>query len=140
MLRPLFRRLRNYCDRPRARSASPSTVGLNLAQISARYVFFSTLRLDRGGDALRHGLGHHARRRRHHLPGRGGDRRAARLRALPGLQTALHVLRVALVLAFGALLAWYGFPFALSVGNQVSPAAQIPDGRALPRRSGSAVP
>ena len=51
----------------------------------------------------------------------------------PGLQKSLHLLRVALVFTAGVLLAWYGFPFALSVGNQVSPAAQIPDGRALPR-------
>lgn len=41
-------------------------------------------------------------------------------------QAALHWVRTALVLIFGLMLAWYGLPFALGAGTQVSPAAQIP--------------
>ena len=58
----------------------------------------------------------------------------ARLRSRPGpCRRCCTSFGSHLVFAAGALLAWYGFPFALSVGNQVSPAAQIPDGGALPR-------
>jgi TRAP-type C4-dicarboxylate transport system permease small subunit len=46
--------------------------------------------------------------------------------ASPRLQTALHLVRIALVLIFGIMLAWFGLPFALGAGSQVSPAAQIP--------------
>ena len=101
-------------------------VGLNLAQIIARYVFFSPFAWTE--EAMRYVMVWVTMVGVAATIYRGEEMTAGLLGAIPsaGLQKALHLLRVALVFTAGALLAWYGVPFALSVGNQVSPAAQFP--------------
>lgn len=101
-------------------------VVLNLAQIVYRYVLFDPLAWTE--EAMRYlmvwvtMLGIAASLYR------GEEASAGLLGGLPSprLQKTLHLIRIALVLIFGIMLAWFGLPFALGAGSQVSPAAQIP--------------
>ena len=101
-------------------------VVLNLAQIIYRYVLFSPLAWTE--EAMRYlmvwvtmlGIAASLYRGEEAMAGFFGGIRSARF------QKALHVLRIKLILIFGAMLAWFGLPFATGAGSQVSPAAQIP--------------
>lgn len=101
-------------------------VVLNLAQIIYRYVLFDPLAWTE--EAMRYlmiwvtMLGVAASLYR------GEEASAGMLGAIrsPAAQKLLHLVRIGLVLVFGIMLAWFGLPFALGAGAQVSPAAQIP--------------
>jgi C4-dicarboxylate transporter, DctQ subunit len=125
VLRPLFRTLSNTAIALGALGIA-LTVGLNLAQILARYVFFSPFAWTE--EAMRYIMVWVTMLGAAATIYRGEEAAAGMLGWVPSraVQLFLHGLRVLILLAFGGILAWYGFPFALSVGNQVSPAGQIP--------------
>ena len=101
-------------------------VVLNLAQIIYRYVLFDPLAWTE--EAMRYVmiwvtmLGVAASLYR------GEEASAGMLGAVrsPAFQKSLHLTRIGLVLIFGIMLAWFGLPFALGAGTQISPAARIP--------------
>ena len=101
-------------------------VVLNLAQIIYRYGLFSPLAWTE--EAMRYvmiwvtmlGIAASLYRGDEAMAGFFGGIRSARL------QRALHFLRIALVLAFGTMLAWFGLPFATGARSQVSAAARVP--------------
>jgi TRAP-type C4-dicarboxylate transport system permease small subunit len=101
-------------------------VVLNLAQIIYRYVLFSPLAWTE--EAMRYvmiwvtmlGIAGSLYRGDEAMAGFFGGIRSARL------HKALHLIRIALILAFGIMLAWFGLPFATGAGSQVSAAARIP--------------
>jgi TRAP-type C4-dicarboxylate transport system permease small subunit len=102
------------------------TVCLNLAQVVARYVFFVPFAWTE--EAMRYVMVWVTMLGAAATMYRGEETTAGMLGWVPSrlFQAGLHLLRVALILCAGLLLAWFGFPFALNNWTQESPAAQIP--------------
>lgn len=103
-----------------------ATVCLNLAQIVARYVFFAPFAWTE--EAMRYVMVWVTMLGAAGTIYRGEETSAGMLGFVPSrwFQAGLHLLRIALVMAAGLLIAWFGFPFAFNNWGQESPAAQIP--------------
>jgi TRAP-type C4-dicarboxylate transport system permease small subunit len=103
-----------------------AAVVVNLAQIVFRYVLFDPLAWTE--EVMRYMMIWVTMLGAAASLYRGEEASAGMLGWVPSraAQTALHVARIALVFTFGAMLAWFGLPFALGARTQVSAAAQIP--------------